>query len=220
MSDSVHIRQNSKTSEKVLTSKWFPGYVHRRHSWLTFGLLSSSFSSLEMTTSFRPSLRQGVLSHRLDDQLVVYDVTADRIHLLDGTTATVYESLQQGAGRNAIESKLDAQQTVGAGAELLALALDELAKARLIDGDSRESTPVMESRRQMLQKLAGVGAALLIPAIVTLAPNNLYSQAATGFVNGTACTSNSQCASNCCATNSAGPCKNKTCSPVTCANCQ
>ncbi len=173
-----------------------------------------------MTTNSRPSLRQGVLSHRLDDQLVVYDVTADRIHLLDGTTATVYESLQQGVGRNAIESKLDAQQTVAPGAELLDLALDELTKARLIDGDSRQSTQAMESRRQMLQKLAGVGAALLIPAIVTLAPNNLYSQAATGFINGTACTLSSQCASRCCATISAGTCSNHTCSPSTCASCQ
>lgn len=173
-----------------------------------------------MANNSHPSLRQGVLSHRLDDQLVVYDVAADRIHLLDGTTATVYESLQKGVGCSAIESKLNAQQTVAPGAELLALALDELTKARLIDGDSGESTPAMESRRQMLQKLAGVGAALLIPAIVTLAPNTLYSQAATGFVNGTACTSSSQCASRCCASNAVGSCVTHTCSPNTCANCQ
>ena len=172
-----------------------------------------------MSINSLPSLRPGLLTHRLDDQLVVYDVADNQIHLLDGTTATVYESLQQGVAHSAIESKLDAQQTVAPGAELLALALDELAKARLLEGESRESTPVMESRRQMLQKLAGVGAALLIPAIVTLAPGNAYGQG-TGLANGSACTLSSQCASGCCATNSAGTCSNNHCSPNTCLACQ
>lgn len=166
----------------------------------------------------RPNLRPGLLTHRLDDQLVVYDTTDEQIHLLAGPTAVVYESLQEGAASDAIESKLDAQG-VAPGAELLALALDELAKARLIESDWRESAPVMESRRQALQKLAGVGAALLIPAIVTLAPNTVYGQV-TLFTNGTLCTLSNQCLSGCCATNSAGTCTNGRCSPNTCLNCQ
>lgn len=172
---------------------------------------------MPMTSS--PSVRDGLLSHKLDDQLIIYDPASEQIHLLAGTTATVYEALQHGAATDAIESKLDSQQTIAPGAELLALALDELAKARLIGSDSRESTAVMESRRQLLQKLFGVGAALLIPAIVTLAPNRAYGQA-TGFVDGTACTSSNQCANRCCADNSGGSCSNHRCSPRTCSSCQ
>lgn len=166
----------------------------------------------------RPSLRPGLLSHRLDGQLMVYDKTDDNIHLLDGTTATVFELLEQGTGIGAIESKLDTQQTVAAGAELLALALDELAQARLLEGEERKSAPEMDNRRQALQKLAGVGAALLIPAIVTLVPRGAQAQAS--GVIGATCTHNFQCASGCCGSNSAGACTSNKCSPVpACGSC-
>ena len=138
----------------------------------------------------RPSLRPGLLSHRLDGQLMVYDKTDDNIHLLDGTTATVFELLEQGTGMGAIESKLDTQQTVAPGAELLALALDELAQARLLEGKERKSAPEMDNRRQALQKLAGVGAALLIPAIVTLVPRGAQAQAS-GVIGATVPTTSS-----------------------------
>jgi len=150
-----------------------------------------------MPLNRNPSLRLDLLSHRLDGQLMVYDKTENNIHLLDGTTATVFELLQQGAGSAAIESKLDAQQTIAPGAELLALALDELAQARLLEGEARKSTVAMESRRQMLQKLVGVGAALLIPAIVTVAPSTAYAQTSCR-VGGAACTLDGQCCSGNC----------------------
>jgi hypothetical protein len=157
------------------------------------------------------------LTHRLDDQLLVYDKIDDKVHLLDDTAAAVFELLEQGAGVDAIKSALDGRQTVLPGAELLALTLDELAKARLLESDFRESVPVNESRRQMLQKLTGA-AALLIPAIVTLTPNRAYAQASR-FGLGGPCTSSAQCFSGCCGSNSSGTCNNNQCSPNTCNNC-
>lgn len=150
---------------------------------------------------------------------MVYDKTDDQIHLLDGTTATVFELLEQGAASEAIESMLNAQQTVAPGAELLAMALEELSQARLLEGKAAQSEPVMEGRRKALQKLVGVGAALLIPAIVTLAPSRAYAQTGSGAVNST-CSANGQCGPGlCCPTNSAGTgCHTKQCSPVGC-NC-
>ena len=51
----------------------------------------------KMPVKINPSLRSGLLTHRLDGQLMVYDKRDDQIHLLDGTTATVFELLEKGA---------------------------------------------------------------------------------------------------------------------------
>ena len=151
---------------------------------------------------------------------MVYDKADDQIHLLDGTTATVFELLEQGAASEAIESTLSARQTIAPGAELLALALDELAQARLLQGKAEKSTSAMQSRRQALQKLAGAGAALLIPAIVTLTPNRALAQGTLGGI-GAACTTNNQCANNCCGKNSSGgvDCHSNQCSPTPPCTC-
>jgi len=172
-----------------------------------------------MSVKSSTSLRPGLLSHRLDDQLLVYDKLDDKIHLLDGTPAAVFEMLQQGVEVHAIAANLDSRQTVLPGAELLALALDDLDKARLLVGDSTKATPVNEGRRQVLQKVAGAAAALLLPAIVTLSPSRAYAQASK-FGLGANCTSSTQCLSGCCASNSSGGCVNNTCNdPNICSNC-
>lgn len=170
-----------------------------------------------MTMSPRPSIRPGLLTHRLDDQLMVYDRTDDQIHLLDGTTATVFGLLAQGVSADAIASKLDALQTVAPGAKLLEIALGDLARARLIENEPRNAAPVARGRREVLQKLAGAGAALLIPAIVTLTPSRAYAQTSQGQI-GAICTRNSECVNGCCGKNSTGNCITNTCvDPNTCA---
>ncbi len=139
----------------------------------------------------RLSLRPGLASHRLDDQLLVYDAVAEQIHLLNGTTATVLEMVEKGTATDAMVSELDQMQGAAAGSEILALALDELAKAKLIEGADHASMRVSDvNRRQMIQRLAGVGAIVLLPAIASLVPSAAYGAS----VCGQGCTVSNDCA--------------------------
>lgn len=139
-----------------------------------------------------PSIRPGLLRHQLLDQVLVYDTDNDKLHLLDRTTATVVELLEKGHNSEAIAAKLEQQQGTHGGSELLDLALDELAKADLTENGAKVSVRIPEvTRRQMLQSFASIGAAVLIPAIVTLTPARAY--ALTSSQCDFPCTATSQC---------------------------
>jgi hypothetical protein len=142
--------------------------------------------------------------------------------LLDGTTARVAELLDQGRDETDIVAELEAQPGSGAGDPLFALALDELSKADLIEY-SRPAPPMTDvTRRQLLQKLAAVGAGLMIPVVLSLTPGSAGAQSS-GCGQG--CGSNSSnctpipgCA--CCAKPISGF-PDHTCAPLpfTVANC-
>jgi hypothetical protein len=140
-----------------------------------------------------PSLRKGLLRHPFVDQVLVYDTANDRVHLLDGTTAAVVDSLEKGDAADAIAAKLEQQYGTDGGSQLLALALDELAKAELTESSTRDSASMPEiTRRKMLAKFAGMSAAVLIPAIVSLSPNTAAAQGSP-LLCGAACTQTAQC---------------------------
>ena len=124
-----------------------------------------------------PSLRQGILRHPLDDQVLAYDTTQNRIHLLDQTTATVVELLERGDSADEIVATLEMRNKLSGGEELLALALDELAEAELTEDNAQAPTRIPElTRREMLSKFAGIGAAVLIPTVLSLTPSPASAQ--------------------------------------------
>jgi hypothetical protein len=170
-----------------------------------------------------PSLRKGLLRHPFIDQVLVYDTTQNRVHLLDGTTASVVDSLERGDSADAITAKLCRQQGTDGGSQLLALALDELARAELTESSAGTAAPMPEiTRRQMLAKFAGIGAAVLIPAIVSLSPNTVSAQGSP-LQCGQACTLTAQCPGttrptcHCC---KIGGMTDGTCSTELSGNCQ
>lgn len=132
-----------------------------------------------------PSLRAGLLAHRLDDQFLVYDPSADKIHLLDPATARVYEVLaSRGVNRTEDDSAAEA---------LFALSLDELNRAGLLDQSRREQLLPDVTRRKLVKRLALAGAtALLIPAITTLAAPDASAQGTCTPI-GSPCTTDAQC---------------------------
>ena len=142
-----------------------------------------------------PSLRVGLLAHRLDDQFLVYDPAADKIHLLDATTARVYGMLDSRRSTRGDILRDLASLANGSDAEvLLALSLDELRKAGLLDRVNGGYRTIPDTtRRDLLKKLAAVGAtALLIPGITTLTARDLSAQG-TCIPIGGACNQDAQC---------------------------
>lgn len=168
-----------------------------------------------------PTLRPGLLRHRLENELLVYDSREEQIHLLNPAAFAVVEMMDEGLDADTIASRLAEQNGKASGSEMLALALDELAKAKLLESKSELApmTALDGTRRQMIQKAVGVGAALLIPAIITLSPK--AAAAATNIATGspTPCAHNFECQSTCCGSNNAGTCVSNRCSPNTCTNC-
>lgn len=141
---------------------------------------------------FKPLLREGLLCHPLDDQILVYDSENDRIHLLDKTTGAVVAWMQKGETAELIATKLEERTQTDRGEELLALALDELANADLIQNSAQDSVVIPEvTRRRMLAGFASIGAAILVPTIVSLTPSTAGAQ--TSVSCGSACVTTASC---------------------------
>ena len=160
-----------------------------------------------------PGVRPGLLRHKLDGQVLVYDTKGDKVHLLDPTTACVLDLLEEG-GRtaDAIVDEMSRRIAVAKEQGLYTLSVEELRKADLLD-DKVAHVPALPdvTRRDLLRKMAFTGAAaLLIPAISTLAATPAYAQGSCMDV-GSPCQSNNNCCSNRCGTPAQGP--DKTCQP-------
>ena len=146
-----------------------------------------------------PRVRPGLLRHRLDEQVLVYDPRDDKVHLLDPTTACVLDLLEEGGWTaERVAGEVARRLEVDPSEELLALSLDELRKADLLDKSTGSIPPVTDlRRREMLRKVGLAGAAaLLIPAITTLTATP--AMAATCLHNGQPCTVSGQCCSQKC----------------------
>lgn len=148
-----------------------------------------------------PRIRAGLLRHQLEDQVLVYDQSSEKIHLLDRTTGAVLELLQEGGWtREGILVELRERFQIDGDQSLLLLAFEEVRRIGLVE---EESTPIQAmpdaTRRDLIKKLAATGAvALLIPAVTTLTASTAYGQASSLRGNGSACTLAAQCASGLC----------------------
>jgi hypothetical protein len=148
-----------------------------------------------------PRVRPGLLRHRLDDQILVYDPREDKVHLLDPTSACVLDLLQEGGwSPERMREEVARRMNVAGSEELIALSLDELRKADLLETSAAPVTPVTDlARREMLRKVGLVGAAALaIPLITTLTATPAYA-ACTGLLTaGQTCSIGTQCCSGIC----------------------
>jgi PqqD family protein of HPr-rel-A system len=125
-----------------------------------------------------PRVRLGLLRHRLDEQVLVYDPGDDKVHLLDPTTACVLDLLEEGKwSAERIMEEVARRVNVAPSEALLTLSLDELRKADLLDRSTAPLPPVTDvRRREMLRKVGLAGAAaLLIPAITTITATPAYA---------------------------------------------
>ena len=126
-----------------------------------------------------PRVRPGLLRHRLDGQVLIYDAREDRVHLLDPTTGHVFELLEQGGRtREGIVAELGTLTETMESDSLLQLSLDELRKADLLEDAATQMPALSEiNRRDLLRKVGLAGAAaLLVPAIATLTATPAYAQ--------------------------------------------
>jgi hypothetical protein len=151
-----------------------------------------------------PTVRSGLLSHALDGQVLVYDTTGDRVHLLDPTTATVLELLQTGEWNySALSAEIARRLGTPSGEQILELSINELHEAGLLDEtiDKVAALPDV-NRRELIRTLAAAGvAAVAIPTIASLTATIASAQAGQSFRGtGQACGGAAICAAGltCC----------------------
>jgi hypothetical protein len=161
-----------------------------------------------------PNVIPGLLTHHLDGQVVAYDARHDRVHLLDATTGCVLNLLSEKAWTEEdLMAEMKARIGVSTSRDLLALSIEELTKADLVENSSAGVRLDDVTRREAVRRVAAAGiAAALIPSVLTLTPSTAHAQGSTcagssNLPSGCSCSGNGNCASNSCT----GPVGLKTC---------
>lgn len=113
------------------------------------------------------SRTEQLLIEELDDELLVYDLDADKAHRLNHTAAAVFRNAD---GERSVADLVDVVgPTVGelVDEDLILITLDNLAEARLIeDYESRASRDARLSRRRFIRRAGTVAAAAMVLPIV------------------------------------------------------
>jgi hypothetical protein len=120
-----------------------------------------------------------LLIEELDDELLVYDLAADRAHRLNATAAAVFRHAD---GTRTIEDLVDVlagQVGVLADEDLVLITLDGLAEAKLVEDHApRETKDARVSRRRFIQRAGAVSAAAVALPVVhsIVAPSAAQAQ--------------------------------------------
>lgn len=140
-------------------------------------------------STFTPLARsERLVIQPVDDELLVYDLEADRAHCLNATSAFIWQSCD--GARTVVEiADMTAKRFGGADAAgAVEYALGLMAERRLlVDSPVPFDKPKASSRREMIRKL-GTGAAIAIPVISSvLAPTHAYASASCSCLSNASC---------------------------------
>jgi hypothetical protein len=125
-----------------------------------------------------PKAKTNVLIEELDDETLVYDLDRHRAHCLNPTAAFLLQAAD--GTRDEAELARMASEHFGhpATEEVVALGLERLRRAKLVEWDGTPGHPEGISRRKAIRRLATVG--LTLPAIITIV-SPLAAQAGTNI---------------------------------------
>lgn len=128
---------------------------------------------------YRPQARtHGLISERIDDDLVVYDKATQTAHSLSSAAASVWSICDGSRSASAIAHELLLQP------ELVERAISGLSDCGLLENGPADDS--FMSRREAARKLARVGAAALAaPMIYSVAIGPAIAAASTCVANGT-----------------------------------
>jgi hypothetical protein len=135
----------------------------------------------------------------MPDELLVYDLVRHKAHCLNETAALVWKRCDGKTSVKQMVRVLKAEKDAAADESMVWLAFDQLAKADLLQGESRKWSGASGISRREVIKRIGVAAAVSLPLVTSIvAPTAV--QAATCLGSGAGCTSNAQCCSLLCST--------------------
>ena len=163
---------------------------------------------------------ENVVVQNLNAEVLIYDLTNNKAYCLNETSALVYKACD---GKTSFDELKRRHKFTD---DLIYLALDELRRENLIEGDGDNHFAGL-TRREAIRR-AGLSTLVALPVISSLvAPTAAHAQSAARLANGQICNTNNQCSSNicnssrrCCSANNFQACARSVdcCSGVACTN--
>jgi hypothetical protein len=115
-----------------------------------------------------PIARQkDLIVEELSDEVLVYDVTTDKAHCLNRTSALIWKNCDGEKSEREISRLLEQEFKSPVPVELVSLGLDELAAHGLLQPEISMVPKAQVSRRRLIQNL-GLTAAVAVPLIMSL----------------------------------------------------
>jgi Coenzyme PQQ synthesis protein D (PqqD) len=151
-----------------------------------------------MKEQHNPKARVDCLSRKFGDEILVYDKQRNIGHCLNSTAAAAWKLCDGNRSTSELAGILTQQLSAPVDESVVQLAVEELAKARLLV--EAEAPRRRTSRRDVIRTL-GIAGAIALPLVTSLvAPTP--ARAASCQAKGAPCVSSTQCCSGNCNTNS------------------
>ena len=140
----------------------------------------------------KPQAREeGLLVRELEGEVVVYDLDRHEAHCLNPSAAAVFRCCDGRRTIGDLTRGLREELGPDVDEQWIGLALEGLDAANLLDRSSRPPVSASNGRRDLLRQ-AGLGAALLLPAIVSMVAPTPAEAANSNCVPAISCTSTTQ----------------------------
>lgn len=142
----------------------------------------------------------------LEDETLVYDLDCHKAHCLNKTARFVWNSCDGQATIGDVTTRIHKEFGLPADSTVVAMAIDQLKKAKLIDPSSEAlSTRPGTSRREAIKRIGLIGGtAALLPLVTSiLAPT--AAEASTCVAMGGLCSVSADCCSGACDTTQVPP---------------
>jgi hypothetical protein len=149
---------------------------------------------LAATASFIPIPNQNVIVQDVFEEVLVYDLERDIVRRLNRTAAAIWKQCDGHTNVAEIARAVAPQFEARVDEQVVLLALHGFSKVHLLAEPAPEMPRAKRVSRRELIKRLGIAA---LPLVTSMAvPTS--AQAASCFVPGHTCSSNSQCCSNLC----------------------
>lgn len=147
-----------------------------------------------MRNDIRPTRVSEVIEQPVDDDIVVYGLSNDDVHLLNATSAAVWRRCDGESTVDEITASVAEELGAPVGTDVVWAALAELDRAGLLV-DHIEA-PTRLSRRQLMKRLAI--AAVAVPVVTSIVAPTAAAAASSCTPNGSSCSLSSDCCSGFC----------------------
>ena len=142
-------------------------------------------------TGYPKARRDGLVLRELPEELLIYDTETHEAHCLNATAAFVWNQCDGETAVTEIADRAAADLGTAMDEEVVWVALEDLWKQQLLEGEGAPAREGTMSRSQVLKR-AGVVAAVSVPVVVSIvAPKAAH--AATCIQQGQPCSPGQVC---------------------------
>lgn len=148
-------------------------------------------------TQFPLARKRGLVIQDVPNEVLVYDLEADKAHCLNQTAAAVWRACDGTRTVSEIADYLGRQAGKNVPEELVWLAIDQLNENRLMESEAASGL-TGTSRREAIKKI-GMAAMIALPIVASMAaPKKVWANTSCACVDasdcvGTSCPSTNNC---------------------------